>query len=63
MWPACGHDFRRLGANTAEGSIGPHNAKVAALAFCQTALPFATLDVPVLTTYGEAQKRIRGGRK
>lgn len=45
-----------------EGAIGPHNAKVAALAFCQTALPYASLDIPVTTTYAEARK-IKGHRK
>lgn len=43
-------------------SIGDHNAKLAALAFCDTALPYATLPTPIVSTYADALK-IRGHRK
>lgn len=45
------------------GSLGDHNAKVAALAFAETILPYATLAVPVATSYSEARAKIRGHRK
>lgn len=45
-----------------EGAIGPHNAKVAALAFCETCLPYASLPIPIATSYAQARK-IRGHRK
>jgi hypothetical protein len=42
-------------------AIGPHNAKAAALAFIDTALPFATSEVPVVTSYADA-RRLKGAK-
>lgn len=44
-------------------SLGDHNAKVAALAFCDTALPYASLPVPVVTSYADGVKKLKGHRK
>jgi hypothetical protein len=45
-----------------EGTTGAANAKAAALAFCETVMPYAALPVKVASSYGEARK-IKGGRK